>query len=85
MISGLGMKELLEAIELKSLQVQEGGAVVVKLSNNKTAQEQTQIVKMLEPAISKLQSKLLTPVIVVPSCINLDTITHDELKVLGII
>lgn len=79
------MKELLEAIELKALQVQEGGAVVVKLDDSKTAHEQIQIVKMLEPEISKLQSKLSTPVIVVPSCIDLDTITHDELKVLGII
>lgn len=79
------MEKLIEAIELKSLDVPENGAVIVKLDDEKSAEEQIQIVKMIEPAISKLQSKLSVPVIVVPSGIDLDTVTHDELKVLGII
>ena len=80
------MKDLAERIVIEALTVPDNGLLVLKVDvMSKTPSKAAAQLNAISNQLSLVRSRLPVPVIIVPKGIELETMTHDEMRVLGII
>lgn len=79
------MKDLAERIAIESLVIPNNGLLVLKVDVSKSPGKAAAQLNYISNQLSVIRSRLSVPVIIVPKGIALETMTHDEMRVLGII
>lgn len=79
------MKDLAERVVIEALTVPDNGLLVLKVDVSKSPSKAASQLNVISNQLSLVRSRLPTPVIIVPKGIELETMTHDEMRVLGII
>ena len=79
------MKDLAERIVIEALTVPDNGLLVLKVDVSKSPSKAAAQLNDISNQLSLVRSRLPVPVIIVPKGIELETMTHDEMRVLGII
>lgn len=79
------MKDLAERVVIEALTVPDNGLLVLKVDVSKSPSKAASQLNAISNQLSLVRSRLPAPVIIVPKGIELETMTHDEMRVLGII
>ena len=79
------MKNLAERVVIEALTVPDNGLLALKVDVSKPPKKAAVQLNAISNQLSLVRSRLPAPVIIVPKSIELETKTHDEMRVLGII
>ena len=79
------MKNLAERVVIEALTVPDNGLLALKVDVSKSPNKAAVQLNAISNQLSLVRSRLPAPVIIVPKSIELETKTHDEMRVLGII